>query len=167
LCQLSGVSAAKLPFRADAGARTMDPPGAGRRRCIDKEPDMTTLLTTHDVARIVATHGLPQMFSRLVDYLEADFARWNDFDKTARTAAHSDVGVIELMPVADDREYSFKFVNGHPSNYRHGLSTVMAFGALADVETGMPTVPSELTMTTAIQIGRASCRDRRESPVDN
>lgn len=117
---------------------------------------MTTLLTTHDVARIVATHGLPQMFSRLVDYLEADFARWNDFDKTARTAAHSDVGVIELMPVADDREYSFKFVNGHPSNYRHGLSTVMAFGALADVETGMPTVLSELTMTTAIRTAATS-----------
>ena len=117
---------------------------------------MTTLLTTHDVAKIVATHGLPQMFSRLVDYLEADFARWNDFDKTARTAAHSDVGVIELMPVADDREYSFKFVNGHPSNYRHGLSTVMAFGALADVETGMPTVLSELTMTTAIRTAATS-----------
>ncbi|MCE7032908.1 ornithine cyclodeaminase [Lysobacter sp. GX 14042] len=117
---------------------------------------MTTLLTTHDVARIVATHGLPRMFSRLVDYLEADFARWNDFDKTARTAAHSDVGVIELMPVADDREYSFKFVNGHPGNYRHGLSTVMAFGALADVETGMPTVLSELTMTTAIRTAATS-----------
>lgn len=117
---------------------------------------MTTLLTTHDVASIVATHGLPKMLSRLVEYLESDFARWNDFDKTARTAAHSEVGVIELMPVADDREYSFKFVNGHPQNFRHGLSTVMAFGALADVDTGMPTVLSELTMTTAIRTAATS-----------
>jgi ornithine cyclodeaminase len=116
----------------------------------------TTLLTTHDVARIVATHGLPQILGRMVEYIEADFARWNDFDKTARTAAHSDVGVIELMPVADAKEYSFKFVNGHPGNYRHGLSTVMAFGALADVETGMPTVLSELTMTTAIRTAATS-----------
>lgn len=117
---------------------------------------MTTLLTTHDVAKIVATHGLPEMLGRMVEYIEADFARWNDFDKSARTAAHSDVGVIELMPVADDKEYSFKFVNGHPGNYRHGLSTVMAFGALADVDTGMPTVISELTMTTAIRTAATS-----------
>ncbi|WP_222564285.1 ornithine cyclodeaminase [Novilysobacter antarcticus] len=117
---------------------------------------MTTLLTTHDVAKIVATKGLPHMFERMVDYLEADFARWTDFDKTARTAAHSDVGVIELMPVADDKEYSFKFVNGHPGNTRFGLPTVMAFGALADVATGMPTVLSELTMTTAIRTAATS-----------
>lgn len=117
---------------------------------------MTTLLTTHDVAKIVATHGLPKMLGRMVEYIEADFGRWNDFDKTARTAAHSDVGVIELMPVADDKEYSFKYVNGHPSNYQHGLSTVMAFGALADVDTGMPTVLSELTLTTAIRTAATS-----------
>ncbi|MGY1424495.1 ornithine cyclodeaminase [Lysobacter sp. A289] len=117
---------------------------------------MTTLLTTHDVARIVATHGLPTMLGRMVEYIEADFGRWNDFDKTARTAAHSEVGVIELMPVADDKEYSFKYVNGHPGNYQHGLSTVMAFGALADVDTGMPTVLSELTLTTAIRTAATS-----------
>lgn len=117
---------------------------------------MTTLLTTHDIARIVEAHGLPELHRRLVGYLEADFRRWNDFDKSARTAAHSDVGVIELMPVADDREYSFKYVNGHPGNTRFGLSTVMAFGALADVETGLPTVLSELTITTAIRTAATS-----------
>lgn len=117
---------------------------------------MTTLLTTHDIARIVAAHGLPELHRRLVAYLEADFRRWNEFDKTARTAAHSPVGVIELMPVADASEYSFKFVNGHPGNTKHGLSTVMAFGALADVDTGLPTVLSELTITTAIRTAATS-----------
>ncbi|RZA28693.1 MAG: ornithine cyclodeaminase [Lysobacteraceae bacterium] len=117
---------------------------------------MTTLLTTHDIARIVAAHGLPELHRRLVGYLEADFGRWNDFDKSARTAAHSELGVIELMPVADDCEYSFKFVNGHPGNTRLGLSTVMAFGALADVQTGLPTVLSELTITTAIRTAATS-----------
>lgn len=119
-------------------------------------PTMTTLLTTHDVAKIVAAHGLPELHRRLVDYLEADFRRWPEFDKTARTAAHSPVGVIELMPVADATEYSFKFVNGHPGNTKHGLSTVMAFGALADVDTGLPTVLSELTITTAIRTAATS-----------
>ncbi|GHA80457.1 ornithine cyclodeaminase [Cognatilysobacter bugurensis] len=123
---------------------------------IETNPAMTTLLTTHDVAHIVAAHGLPELHRRLVDYLEADFRRWPEFDKTARTAAHSPVGVIELMPVADDTEYSFKFVNGHPGNTKHGLSTVMAFGALADVDTGLPTVLSELTITTAIRTAATS-----------
>ena len=117
---------------------------------------MTILLTTHDLARIVAAHGLPGLLGRMVDYLEADFRRWQDFDKSARTAAHSEVGVIELMPVADAREYSFKYVNGHPGNTRHGLPTVMAFGVLADVDTGMPTVLSELTLTTAMRTAATS-----------
>lgn len=117
---------------------------------------MTTLLTTHDIACIVAAHGLPELHRRLVDYLEADFRRWEDFDKSARTAAHSEVGVIELMPVSDSDQYSFKFVNGHPGNTKHGLSTVMAFGALADVATGLPTVLSELTITTAIRTAATS-----------
>lgn len=117
---------------------------------------MTTLLTTQDVARIVAAHGLAEMHRRLVDYLEADFRRWNEFDKTARTAAHSEVGVIELMPVADAKQYSFKFVNGHPGNTKFGLSTVMAFGALANVDTGLPVLLSELTITTAIRTAATS-----------
>jgi ornithine cyclodeaminase len=117
---------------------------------------MTTLLTTHDVARIVATHGLPHVMARLVDYLEADFRRWPEFEKSARLASHSDVGVIELMPVSDATEYSFKYVNGHPKNTREGLPTVMAFGVLADVATGQPTLLSELTLTTAIRTAATS-----------
>ena len=114
------------------------------------------LLTTDDVSRIVATVGLPALTARLVDYLEADFRRWPEFDKSPRSAAHSDVGVIELMPIADARDYSFKYVNGHPGNAKHGLSTVVAFGALADVATGLPGFISELTLTTAIRTAATS-----------
>ena len=115
-----------------------------------------TLLTTNDVSRIVAIHGLPKLFAGLVDYLEADFRRWPEFDKTPRSAAHSDVGVIELMPIADAREYTFKYVNGHPGNTKLGLSTVVAFGVLADVATGMPRLITELTLTTAIRTAATS-----------
>ena len=75
----------------------------------------------------------------------------------AKGAAH--VGIViddHLMPVADASHYSFKYVNGHPGNTRHGLATVMAFGALADVDTGLPTVLSELTITTAIRTAATS-----------
>ena len=60
------------------------------------------------------------------------------------------------MPVADAKEYSFKYVNGHPGNTKLGLSTVVAFGVLADVDTGMPTLISELTLTTALRTAATS-----------
>ena len=117
---------------------------------------MTTLLTTHDIARIVAAYGLPEVLRRMAASIEADFRRWPDFDKTARVASHSAAGVIELMPIADARQYSFKYVNGHPGNTALGLSTVMAFGVLADVATGQPQLLSELTLTTAMRTAATS-----------
>ncbi|WP_246048705.1 ornithine cyclodeaminase [Arenimonas terrae] len=115
-----------------------------------------TQLTTQDLTRIVASYGLPTLLGRLVDYLEADFRRWPEFDKSPRSAAHSPMGVIELMPVADAKDYSFKYVNGHPGNTKLGLSTVVAFGVLADMDTGMPTLISELTLTTALRTAATS-----------
>ncbi|KFN45924.1 hypothetical protein N787_02960 [Arenimonas metalli CF5-1] len=115
-----------------------------------------TQLTTQDLTRIVAANGLPTLLGRLVDYLEADFRRWPEFDKSPRSAAHSALGVIELMPVADAKEYSFKYVNGHPGNTKLGLSTVVAFGVLADMDTGLPTLISELTLTTALRTAATS-----------
>lgn len=117
---------------------------------------MTTVLTPQDVARLVQRVGLPDLLRRLVAYLEADYLRWAEFDKTPRTAAHSTDGVIELMPIADASLYSFKYVNGHPKNHRFGLPTVMAFGVLADVATGAPALLSELTLTTAMRTAATS-----------
>jgi ornithine cyclodeaminase len=117
---------------------------------------MTTLLTTHDIARIVAARGLPAVLRQLEAAITADFRRWAEFDKTARVASHSELGVIELMPVADAQRYSFKYVNGHPSNFRFGLPTVMAFGVLAEVSTGQPILVSELTLSTAMRTAATS-----------
>lgn len=117
---------------------------------------MTTALTTQDLAKIVQRVGLAECFTRLVGYLEADFARWSEFDKSPRTANHSSDGVIELMPISDATQFSFKYVNGHPKNYRFGLPTVMAFGVLADVATGTPELLSELTLTTALRTAATS-----------
>ncbi len=116
----------------------------------------TTLLTTHDITRIVAHHGLPDVLRRMVARIEDDFRRWPEFDKVARVASHSKDGVIELMPVADASQYSFKYVNGHPANGRFSLPTVMAFGVLADVATGAPVLLSELTLTTAMRTAATS-----------
>ncbi|MDT8998684.1 ornithine cyclodeaminase [Paucibacter sp. APW11] len=123
---------------------------------------MTTLLNIHDIARIAQTLGMKACFERLVGYLEADFQRWAEFDKTARVAAHSADGVIELMPIADAELYSFKYVNGHPKNTRQGLPTVMAFGLLADVATGSPDLLAELTLTTAMRTAATSAMTARK-----
>ena len=57
---------------------------------------MTTLLSTRDIARLVAARGLPHVLDQLVQRLEADFRRWPEFDKTPRVASHSPEG--ETMP---------------------------------------------------------------------
>ncbi|MFN0182214.1 MAG: ornithine cyclodeaminase [Aquabacterium sp.] len=116
----------------------------------------TRLLDAAAVARIVRDQGLPAMIQLTAQRIESDFLRWTDFDKSARSAAHSEVGVIELMPVADSHRYAFKYVNGHPGNTRLGLPTVMAFGVLADVATGVPLLLAELTLATAIRTAAMS-----------
>ncbi|HVK33752.1 MAG TPA: ornithine cyclodeaminase [Burkholderiaceae bacterium] len=116
----------------------------------------TLYLGAPDVARIVARKGLPQCIAGVAERIEADFRRWNEFDKTARVASHSEDGVIELMPVADATRYAFKYVNGHPKNTQRGAATVMAFGVLADVATGAPRLLAEFTLATAIRTAATS-----------
>ncbi len=116
----------------------------------------TLYLGAPNVARIVARKGLPACIAGVAARIEADFRRWNEFDKTARVASHSEHGVIELMPVADAARYAFKYVNGHPKNTQRGASTVMAFGVLADVDTGAPRLLAEFTLATAIRTAAMS-----------
>jgi len=100
--------------------------------------------------------GIENVLCDLADQIEADFKRWELFDKTPRVASHSDVGVIELMPTSDGEMYGFKYVNGHPKNTREGLQTVTAFGLLADVDTGYPKLLSEMTLLTALRTAATS-----------
>jgi ornithine cyclodeaminase len=116
----------------------------------------THFLSAQDVINLVQRLGLPHCLSGVAANIHQDFLRWKAFDKSPRLACHSADGAIELMPIADDKTYTFKYVNGHPKNPRHGLPTVMAFGVLADVATGMPLLISELTLTTAIRTAATS-----------
>ncbi|MBP0649833.1 ornithine cyclodeaminase, partial [Mycobacterium tuberculosis] len=94
--------------------------------------------------------------------IEADFRRWPQFDKTPRLASHSRDGVIELMPISDGTTYGFKYVNGHPKNLRTGRQTVTAFGLLADVATGYPTLLCEMTILTALRTAATSAIAARQ-----
>ncbi len=120
-------------------------------------PSLSPLyLSAPDAVTLVRRKGLQHCIAGIADHIRADFLRWPDFDKTARVAHHSPHGVIELMPISDSATYSFKYVNGHPQNTAIGLPTVMAFGVLADVATGLPTLVSELTLTTALRTAATS-----------
>ncbi len=116
----------------------------------------TVYISAPDMIRLVQRKGLSACIAGVADRITAEFLRWHEFDKSARLACHSDVGVIELMPIADAAQFAFKYVNGHPGNHHHGLPTVMAFGVLADVATGAPRLLCELTLTTAIRTAAMS-----------
>jgi ornithine cyclodeaminase len=118
--------------------------------------DMVDFIGMERIRELVGRVGPAQFIEGLAQRIEADYRRWSDFDKSARHATHSPVGVIELMPASDGRLYSFKYVNGHPKNTGEGLLTVTAFGVLADVSTGYPLLLSELTITTALRTAAMS-----------
>lgn len=117
---------------------------------------MTRLVDVRNMARWIADRGPQQCIAGLIEYLDADFRRWEQFDKTPRVASHTPFGVIELMPTSDHETYGFKYVNGHPSNPQRGFQTVTAFGVLADVHNGYPTFLAEMTLLTALRTAATS-----------
>ncbi|MEP4198193.1 MAG: ornithine cyclodeaminase [Aliishimia sp.] len=117
---------------------------------------LVPFVSVDHMMQLVHSIGLPEMLRGLSSYIEADFLRWDSFDKTPRVASHSDVGVIELMPTSDGEAYGFKYVNGHPQNTVDGLQTVTAFGLLADVATGYPVLLTEMTLLTALRTAATS-----------
>ncbi len=117
---------------------------------------LVPFVSVDNMMRLIHHVGIDAMLRDLASYIEADFHRWELFDKTPRVASHSDVGVIELMPTSDGEAYGFKYVNGHPKNTREGLQTVTAFGLLADVYTGYPVLLTEMTLLTAMRTAATS-----------
>ncbi|WP_170784522.1 ornithine cyclodeaminase [Ruegeria lacuscaerulensis] len=117
---------------------------------------LVPFVSVDNMMRLVHHIGLERMITQIAARIEADFKRWESFDKTPRIPAHSPHGVIELMPTSDGEAYGFKYVNGHPKNTSEGLQTVTAFGLLADVYTGYPTLLTEMTLLTALRTAATS-----------
>ena len=117
---------------------------------------LVPFVSVDNMMRLVHHIGIEQVILQIAAQIEADFKRWESFDKTPRIPAHSPHGVIELMPTSDGEAYGFKYVNGHPKNTSEGLQTVTAFGLLADVYTGYPTLLTEMTLLTALRTAATS-----------
>jgi ornithine cyclodeaminase len=118
--------------------------------------NIVPFVSVEHMMKLVNKIGVENVLDGIASYIEADFKRWQQFDKTARVASHSEAGVIELMPTSDGKLYAFKYVNGHPKNMGEGLQTVTAFGVLSDVYTGYPILFSEMTILTAFRTAAAS-----------
>lgn len=117
---------------------------------------MVPFVSVENMMRLVHHLGVETVLAELAEAIEADFRRWESFDKTPRIASHSREGVIELMPTSDGNIYSFKYVNGHPQNIIEGRQTVTAFGLLADVASGYPVLLTEMTLLTALRTAATS-----------
>ncbi|MBN3803479.1 ornithine cyclodeaminase [Paraburkholderia sp. Ac-20336] len=117
---------------------------------------MTRYIDVSDMRHLAASVGTQRLITEMAEYIRADYLRWNEFEKSARVANHVPGGVIELMPASDSTLYGFKYVNGHPKNTRINMLTVMAFGVLAEVETGFPVLFSEFTIMTALRTAATS-----------
>jgi ornithine cyclodeaminase len=109
------------------------------------------VISIYDIQKLIEIIGLKSFFEQLMAALESDFSRWDAFSKSARHATYYAQGVIELMPCADDRFYTFKYVNGHPGNTAQGKLSVIGIGQLSDATTGYPLLLSEMTLLTALR----------------
>jgi ornithine cyclodeaminase len=118
-------------------------------------------VSVENMMRLVHHFGIETVLLELTDAVEQDYRRWNSFEKSPRLASHSEQGVIELMPTSDGEAFSFKYVNGHPSNAAKGFQTVAAFGLLARVDTGYPLMLTEMTLLTALRTAATSAMAAR------
>jgi ornithine cyclodeaminase len=123
---------------------------------MNKDLNIVPFVSVEHMMKIIDKIGIENMLKGIATYIEDDFKRWELFDKIPRVAAHSDKGVIELMPTSDSELYGFKYVNGHPKNMKEGLQTVTAFGVLSEIYTGYPILFSEMTILTALRTASTS-----------
>ena len=64
----------------------------------------TDFLSASDAARLVAHVGIVEVLRLVAEAVEADYGRWQDFDKSARTAAH-----CAVLMLREDARCSGKF----------------------------------------------------------
>jgi ornithine cyclodeaminase len=109
------------------------------------------IITEEDLTKLIKKYGFKKYLSGLMQELKNDFSRWGEFNKIPRPAMNVPDGVLELMPICDNKYYTFKYVNCHPKNPNTGLMTVVATGQLSEINTGYPLMFSEMTILTALR----------------
>src|SRR3989339_1251854 len=114
------------------------------------------IITEEILAELIKRHGFENYLKDLMQQLKNDFTRWQEFNKIPRPCMQVPNGVEELMPICDDKYFTFKYVNLHPKNPHLGLMTIVATGQLSRIDTGYPVMFSEMTILTALRTAATS-----------
>lgn len=115
------------------------------------------IIDFESLTKILRRHGFDNYMVDLMQVLKRDFSSWHSFTKMPRPAMHVPDGVLELMPICDNKQYyTFKYVNCHPKNPLLGKQTVVATGQLSEIVTGYPLMFSEMTILTALRTAATS-----------
>lgn len=115
------------------------------------------IITVELVVEILKKHGFDNFLRDLISSLKRDYGKWHSFTKMPRPSMHVPGGVLELMPICDNKKfYTYKYVNCHPKNPLSGQQTVVATGQLSRIDTGYPLMFSEMTVLTALRTAAAS-----------
>lgn len=110
------------------------------------------IISVESVTELIKCHGFYNYIADLIVALKRDYGQWHSFTKIPRPAMHVPGGVLELMPICDNKTYyTFKYVNCHPNNPTIGQQTVVATGQLSRIDTGYPLMFSEMTILTALR----------------
>lgn len=110
------------------------------------------IITIESLSKILKHHGFDNFMIDLMQALKQDYGNWQSFTKMPRPSMHVPGGVLELMPICDNKTYyTFKYVNCHPNNPLIGQQTVVATGQLSRIDTGYPVMFSEMTLMTALR----------------
>ncbi len=110
------------------------------------------IITVKSLTELLKRHGFDNYMMDLMQSLKRDFSQWKSFTKMPRPSMHVPGGVLELMPICDNKKYyTFKYVNCHPKNPLSGKQTIVATGQLSRIDTGYPLMFSEMTILTALR----------------
>lgn len=115
------------------------------------------IISVESLIKLLEHHGFDNFMVDLMKTLKQDFRNWNSFTKMPRPAMHVSGGVLELMPICDNKMYyAFKYVNCHPKNPILEKQTIVATGQLSRIDTGYPLMFSEMTIMTALRTAAMS-----------
>lgn len=110
------------------------------------------IISVEQLVKLIKRHGFENFLKDLMMFLKDDYSHWSEFTKMPRPSMHVPGGVLELMPICDNKYYyTFKYVNCHPKNPQIGKMTVVATGQLSEIDTGYPLMFSEMTLLTAFR----------------
>jgi len=119
----------------------------------------TLIISSKDISRIVKEAGPDNLMKKIITVVEKGF---EDFQTRKikvpkRNGLYFSGGLVEAMPVYDERIICYKIGSVYKNNHNLNLPSTLAHLVLLDRDTGYPLAFIEDTLITALRTGAASC----------